>query len=1357
MKRFRRYLIGLAALILTACLLAWAARAYLSSRRGTELVAGRLGTLFGTSVQVAEVDVGLWASSLRRLHIYESGSDARTGEPWAVVEEVEADVSALDLARGETVPRQLTLRGIALTLRLDEEGRLLSRLPRHGVGSAHFPRIQLTDARVTLQQAKRPALTVVGVEGELHAEGSRLILRGTVADPQWGMWTLEGAYDSPGGVGHATLKTVKPIRVTQAQLEGLPLVPPGVWEQVKAEGMTSAEITVRSDPDRPDLHYRVALEPFETRVTIPSIDLDAEEARGQVIIEDHVVHLRDVRGKVAGGKLEVSADLNFRDAHDRLDFLVTARGLDVRRLPKSWQLPPQIEGRLNGRAEMYLTLLDGEVHTRGSGEGDIADGRFAGLPARTMRLRLHADGKGFRFRTAPPAAAAPAGVPILLAVALQAPSPGQDGKTPSSAGFFAWPGRLAAGLTAGVNATIRTASRATAAAADWLEHGRKVDPKAEPSYLEMNLGLDDVDVEQLVSGLGLKLPFRAAGRLSFEVRAAVPLDTPRDLKTYRFTGTATLPHLTLEGLRLEQVRARVAYRDGVLRLEDLQGRVPDGQPEPAKAADLPAGRFEGTAQLQLIPQGDLTARLALDRIPLARVLTLVPGAAEAASGAASATVSLRAPADRLGDVSAWEASGILTAPHLRAYGLALKDARLELRLERGVATATEVRGRLEGADVAGAAELRLAGTYPFTAKLDLEFLDLASLERLAAGLRPPFALAGRFRSTAEVKGTLSPLAFTAAGTGEAENLRVEKLNLGKVAFRWGGGADVLRLTDLRANLHGGEVTGSAAVPLRPAAAGSLDLRFAKLDVSALTADLPAMPFPVEGRADGTVRGTFPPVGPTGEREFAAKVELAAPRLRVRGIPTERLTGTVNYQARVVAYRFEGEALGGRFQLDGKVPLAPAKPVEQPAKSDGEGRFRLEQVRLSRLWEALDVQAALGPLEGAVDLDVTFRHEGPAAALVGSGRFAVESLRWGQTPLARNIRGEVRLTEKEVRLRDLTGTLGQGLVRGQVAFSLRREGRSWFTLDLSRVEAGQLLAPWPALAGVAQGPLDVRLRGSVGREWTGSGEVTLTRGRVLGAEVAELRLPLTWSVVPARGRGQLDVRDATAQVALGRAAGRASFRWGAGNRLEGQLRFSDVQLRTLLRQVTDLTSFGNGQVTGRIDFAGTDVRSLDDLTATMDASLARTQAFEFPVLRQLLPFLGVGRSTSATFDRGKLQARLARGIVRVEGLSLVGASLQLFLEGTVTLQGRLDLDVLANTGRVGVNPNLLDLLGLGLPAVGPIPAEVILRASDYFSNRLLRLRVGGTIRSPSVRIDPVTLLTDEAIRFFLNRANLPLVR
>ena len=325
---------------------------------------------------------------------------------------------------------------------------------------------------------------------------------------------------------------------------------------------------------------------------------------------------------------------------------------------------------------------------------------------------------------------------------------------------------------------------------------------------------------------------------------------------------------------------------------------------------------------------------------------------------------------------------------------------------------------------------------------------------------------------------------------------------------------------------------------------------------------------------------------------------------------------------------------------------------------------------------------------------------------------------------------------------------------QVVVNLRQINRSWFSLALDQVQAARLLAPWPDLAERVDAPLDVRLRGTLGREWYGSGNIALVRGRVAGVEIADWRLPLDWAFVPALGSGQVDVRDSTGQLALGRVVSRASFTWGMGLReSEGETRFFGLELRPLVRQATELSQLSSGQVSGRFNFAGNEMR----FARGPDRHAGSSSATDPGPTVAGAPAIGAVSEHRPGFGGGLPKWRIctgAQGVFRIDQLSFTGTVLQLFVDGTITLQGRLNLAVMANTENLGVNPTFLRFLGLRLPAVGPIPLTLLLEASTYFSNRLVHLRVAGTVRSPMITVEPLSLLTEEGMRFFVNRSNLP---
>src|SRR5262249_2287393 len=141
---------------------------------------------------------------------------------------------------------------------------------------------------------------------------------------------------------------------------------------------------------------------------------------------------------------------------------------------------------------------------------------------------------------------------------------------------------------------------------------RPLPPGVTPTYLEANLGLEDVDLAELIKRLGFKLPVDLAGRLTFQVNVAVPVNAPREFKAYRLKGSASLSRLRVAGVDLAAVKAELNYDNGLLRLDKLSGQVP----WPGNARHKP-GRFAGSGRVQVFPQGDLAADLTVDQFPLA--------------------------------------------------------------------------------------------------------------------------------------------------------------------------------------------------------------------------------------------------------------------------------------------------------------------------------------------------------------------------------------------------------------------------------------------------------------------------------------------------------------------------------------------------------------------------------------------------------------------------------------------------------------------------------------------------------------------------------------------------------------------
>lgn len=1355
-----------------------ALRVYLSSAGATRQVAERLQEMLGGRVEIQGAQIGLTGdSSVRGIQAYEEGEP---NKPWLRIEDVTADVSALSLLRDKS-PDDIRLQSARVTLRFDSAGHLLTKLPTKKSGApAQLGLIHIEDGELTFNQEHRSPMIIRGVNARLASTEKGLTLTGTVHDPFWGDWKANGDFNSRGSKGSLTLDTEK-VFVTMSKLKSIPFVPLSVWQEVDVEGTTPAlvRLDMETQRDKTSVHYRVEIAPRDAHVKVPSIDLDATQVNGKAIVADEIVELDNVHGKTAGGSIIASGKLNFHDEPTRLAFKVGMQDVLLQDLPRSWNVPSNVDGKLTGSADLIVTINHGKVQTSGSGEGVIRNAKWGGFPiSKPVRLALRSEKGRFRFHQPEPAGVAGAkdgGVRTRSNYpnASRTSAVTEESEPAGEGDFFQnAPAEIVNLLGRGIKLAADGLAKGIYTAANTLNKLKPPSKPGEaPTYLDVNLGLQNVDLAQLVQKLKLNLPYTITGRLTFQVQASIPINTAGDLRAYRLNGTAKLPSFNVAGLTMTNVEAKVRYTEGVLNLESLKGEMPA-----AKHSKTP-GKIDGNARVQVVPSGDLQASLKLDRVPLATLLSLVPHIGEHVTGILSGTVQGRAPLLKLSDPASWRGVANLNVPEAAVYCVLLRNAVANLIVDETRARLTTFKAEVEGAPLTGGGEVQLKGAYPFKADVHLTSGDLTTLDRLPSAFRPPFELKGCTQLEGTVTGTLKPLKFDTTGQLRARDLVVEGFEMDNLSFHWSKDKDDLKLDAIKADLYGGEVTGTARLPLSAVEPGSGDLRIRNLDVKAMAKALPAFPVRLEGKVSGTVKGKLAPAEGDRPRTWTSDVELTAPQLKVQGIPAEKLKGRLDSRSGKTTYNLQGETLGGTFTIKGDLPTGKEKekkqseeppvgqggpdllPVQavgaagrQPAAEQpvGRGRLELRDAQLARVWRAYNITGGLAHLSGRFSIFIDYRHVGSNLAPLGDGSFRIINISWDNEYLGDSLQGSVRLTPTAFQLYNVTGGVAGGLFMGRFVFGLTANSRSWFEMDLQQVEASQLLIPVPAVAAHVKGPVDVNLRGSIGREWDGSGGATLSRGKVYGASITEWRIPMTLSFSPSQGTGELAIRDSQARLAGGRAHFDGTMNWGNGLRLVGRLLYYQVALRTLLREEPSLSAYASGRVSGRIDLAGSEMRSLNDLTAAMQARMEQGQALQMPVLRQIIPYLGP-RAQSSTFQSGELKGRLAGGIFRIEHATLVGEFLKMFILGTINLAGNLNLEVTAQTGLFCGNPAQTNSLRSRIPLLGAIPRLLLYEANALLSAAVVHLRVTGTVHAPVVRIEPLLTFTEATVRFFLGRA------
>jgi translocation and assembly module TamB len=1191
--------------------------------------------------------------------------------------------------------------------------------------------------RITLPQTDRPALVASPVHGELEGNENGFRLTGAVRDHYWGNWAVSAGLVAKTGVIKVELHTPDVV-VDQKKLEAVPYVPKSVWQQVRANGETAVDVQVNLSTHKPDVHYRVDLKVKQATVYVSSIDLQATSATGEVIVEDNRVLLRNVTGATAGGTIATSGDLDFAVEPNRLKFNVDARGLALKDLPKKWDLPAQLDGKLTGKANLVVTLRDGNPETSGSGAGRIEDVKLVGLPAKPIPLELSTDGKRIRLTPQSPLvhillyAAAPEVTTVPMMVIKR-----QGDKETRRQGDLQ-PGRLVGQAVSGLGTAVNWVAGSTSEVLRRFgEMNRPAKPGGTPLYLNANLSLTDVDLADLLRRLNVMLPFEVAGRLSFNMKVGIPVNTTRDFRAYRLDGSVILSHLSVAGVPMENVRAGVNYQKGVLRLDKLTG-------------NLGKGSFQGNASVQVVPRGNLSVDLAVKDLPTADVLQPIPALSGKASGTVSFTVRAGVPLDRLREVAAWTGTASLSVPVLNVVGLVLRNFSTGLTLVRGAALLSDLRGEVQGGQLSGSGSLSLTGMQRFQSDLKLAGLDVRRLTTLLPASWTSLPNSGAVTASAELRGTLTPLNVTASGKLTSGAIQVVGARFDRLALDWTLDDRVAKVSNLKAALYRGEVTGTATAPLTGRSPGRLDLKINNVDLLALAGSLGGLPFKVEGRVSGTAKGQYvPPKDGAKEKTGAwtAEMDVSASTLKLQNVPVEKLHGKLDYRDGKAEYQLEGNALGGKLRIDGKLP---PEPMGAAGRTDG--RLRIEGVRMSRLWRALGLRRRLGSMYGVLSVDLPFRIERPSLRPVGQGQFEIRDLAHRGSELTDSLRGNIVLTGEGVFLRNVEAELAGGVLRAGVAYRFRAGSRSAFTLSLSQVESSRLLGD--QFKDTLQGPISLELRGSLGREWRGAGSLEMARGKVFGVEVSEWRVPLDFTYAPGAGRGELLVRDSSAQVGQGRARLATTFNWNDHMRLEGSLQMFDAGLRSLAGLLGDVTTYAQGRVTGRFDFGGGEIHSVNDLTGNLQATLREAQALQLPILSPITPFLLPGQG-STTFRSGDVRARLANGVWRISQMTLENNLAKLIIQGTITVQGRLDLNVVGRTNSLGgLDPVLLRILARRLPPFGPVPVGLIFQVTEFLSNRVVHLRITGTTKAPQVQVEALRLLSEEAVRFFLSRTLLP---
>ncbi len=752
------------------------------------------------------------------------------------------------------------------------------------------------------------------------------------------------------------------------------------------------------------------------------------------------------------------------------------------------------------------------------------------------------------------------------------------------------------------------------------------------------------------------------------------------------------------------------------------------------------------------------------------------------------TVKLRAdiPTEAPGEFAAYRLAGTVSAKRITVEDLALEQITMRLNVRDGKLTIQELTGRFPGRDAdapvglfTAKGEMTLGKTYPFSAAVKLDKIALERMDDLRDVVPIGVPLDGMAEAEGTAEGTLQPVSVKTKGVAQANKVKVGPFAVTSFSTKWESDDGAIRFKDIFSKMYKGEVTGDFTVPFRTDVDAGGKLKLFKIDLGEISKSLP-IPGNValEGTAGGTLVVRVPPADATGSRPITAEVELKAPTMKLQGFPAEKIKVNARFNAGIAKYKVTGDALGGQFEIAGQYPpppsaktgaIVPLLPLPKKAVPDVKpavegkkpapireedltyGMIRLLGVKLSKVTTGAGLQNTLGLLDA--DIDGLFPLETDAEKrLVGAGRVRATRIRWGDKSVALLGEGTMRLTPTEMRLEDFEVPLENGLARITAILDRTNVDRSRAVVHLSNVPSDTLFFVFPTVAKWVKTSVSGTVSTTLGREWRGSGVLIAKGGTVYKIPIQEARLPIDWVAYPKTQRAEIHLRDMVGTAARGRVTGKAevTFFPELDDRLSGELKFGNVDVSTIFASAKGV--IGSTPVSGTFTFGSERLRTADDLTARLEAKSGEATPFGLPVLAQATPLLGYASGANPSISQGDIKASLAKGVWTVQRVALTGASLDIFAEGTVTTDGRLNLNVAGSTGKLDLGAGVLSrLTALATQfARQPLNPGSLQQAVGILGNFVVYLEVTGTVDTPQYKIQTIRTLREDAIRFFLLR-------
>lgn len=831
------------------------------------------------------------------------------------------------------------------------------------------------------------------------------------------------------------------------------------------------------------------------------------------------------------------------------------------------------------------------------------------------------------------------------------------------------------------------------------------------------------DITQAPMWLGFEVPIELPAKLKTEGKLAGTLSP----FTYEYSGEVTAKNTRLAGSELESLFAKIAIGNQAVSIVD-------------GVIEIPGGQLTGTLFHQWDGTADSKLTLSADAFDLSKLIDL-ESLESLEQALVSGSLAFDVPAGKLDDWQDWQAVGNVAVSDILILDKAIDRIQLDLSQANRVAKfdfrATGLGGFVEG-------EFRNTWDEgPATGKLAIQSVAVEELTALFSvdAIQASGDLNGSFDFEVPWEEAADPNQWKLTGDGEIVDAVLLEEPLESVTLKvWTEPKNLL--LQLNTKGWGGSLVAELTRKGTEQIEWAGQVNGSDVDLQPVLQRYLNSSVPVSGAVNINLEFT------------ASEDELVDPRLWVLNalIKAENLNSgdlrvgdvelRLKQKDRQAQYDLDANLFDGALTSDGTLHWKDDRP-------EVSGNLAIQRVELQRVLSVWQNSLDQPPYQGELNAKVDFAYPASDSAQPSlTGELTLLNLVGHETIISDRIEAGIQLQNDRLAMDAIEGNVAGGRLRAEIDWLVNSQDTPRFQLTLRNARLGDigdafLDEPDDDL----RGRVNLRLSGDIGMYSRAAGQAELTRIELAGAQIRSLTIPLRIQVDALGGRAEVNASNIVARMRRGSVLGNVNIKAHSRVDVRGGLTLRRVSLSDDV-PFEALSEAGLGYVDGTIDFKGRRIKSLSEIDSTFSFDLSRSHAFDLPVLEDLQPFI-TAAPQSTVFQEGKIEGRSSRGTIYLEEVSMVNPQVQVYLDGTVGGNGRLRMNATVQTGNT--NQTLALWLLRQIPKAAPPPIAILLSANDFLSNRTIHFEINGTTSHPIVRIRPLPLLSQEAVRFFLQNA------